>query len=84
MLPPNLTLSSANMYQIQSLHNISDGSHLVKPSYVSVIPEYIKIRPDGSPRKLLDSKRLNSPSLTPEFSLKEDLIKVYADLHYSK
>lgn len=36
-------------------------------------------KPDGSPRKFLDSKRINSLGFKPEISLKEGLIKTYQD-----
>jgi GDP-L-fucose synthase len=36
-------------------------------------------KPDGSPRKLMDSRRLNSLGWQPEVSLKEGLAKAYAD-----
>mgnify|MGYP000854011224 FL=1 len=36
-------------------------------------------KPDGSPRKFLDSKRINNLGFKPEISLKEGLIKTYHD-----
>ena len=36
-------------------------------------------KPDGSPRKFLDSKRINNLGFKPEISLKEGLIKTYQD-----
>ena len=36
-------------------------------------------KPDGSPRKLMDSRRLNSLGWQPEVSLKDGLAKAYAD-----
>ena len=36
-------------------------------------------KPDGSPRKFLDSKRINNFGFKPEISLKEGLIKTYHD-----
>jgi GDP-L-fucose synthase len=36
-------------------------------------------KPDGSPRKLMDSRRLNSLGWLPEVGLKEGLAKAYAD-----
>ncbi len=36
-------------------------------------------KPDGSPRKFLDSKRINSLGFKPKITLKEGLIKTYQD-----
>ena len=36
-------------------------------------------KPDGSPRKFLDNKRINNLGFKPEISLKEGLIKTYHD-----
>ena len=35
-------------------------------------------KPDGNPRKLLNSRRLNNINWHPEISLKEGLIKTYS------
>ena len=40
---------------------------------------YDLTKPDGSPRKFLDSKRINNLGFKPEISLKEGLIKTYQD-----
>ncbi len=36
-------------------------------------------KPDGSPKKLLDSKKINNLGFKPEISLKDGLIKTYQD-----
>jgi len=36
-------------------------------------------KPDGSPRKLMDSQRLNSLGWSPEIGLKDGLAKAYKD-----
>ena len=36
-------------------------------------------KPDGSPRKLLDSKRINNLGFNSEINLKQGLIKTYKD-----
>jgi len=41
--------------------------------------DFDPLKPDGSPRKLMDSQRLNSLGWQPEVSLKEGLAKAYAD-----
>jgi len=41
--------------------------------------EFDSSKPDGSPRKLMDSSRLNSLGWNPRFSLEEGLHKTYND-----
>jgi len=41
-------------------------------------------KPDGSPRKLMDSRRLNSLGWQPEVSLKDGLKRAYLDFWLEK
>ncbi len=41
--------------------------------------KFDKTKPDGSPRKLIDSKRLNNLGWKPKVSLKDGLTRVYKD-----
>ncbi|MFT6286176.1 MAG: GDP-L-fucose synthase [Alcanivorax sp.] len=40
--------------------------------------EYDSTKPDGAPRKLMDSRRLTSTGWRPEYALKEGLLNAYA------
>jgi GDP-L-fucose synthase len=68
--------------------NVGTGSDLTIKELAETIKETVgyqgqidfdPAKPDGSPRKLMDSRRLNSLGWQPEVSLKDGLAKAYAD-----
>ena len=68
--------------------NVGSGKDITIKELAEIIKEVVGYKgeinfdpnkPDGSPRKLLDSKRINDLGFNPEVSLKEGLIKTYKD-----
>ena len=68
--------------------NVGSGIDLSIKKLAEIIKEVVDFKgkinydltkPDGSPRKFLDSKRINNLGFKPEISLKEGLIKTYQD-----
>lgn len=68
--------------------NVGTGSDLTIEDLAEIIKavvgytgsiEFDTSRPDGSPRKLMDSSRLNSLGWTPEVALEDGLAWAYAD-----
>ena len=68
--------------------NIGSGKELTIKELAEIIKEVVGYKgeiyfnsnkPDGSPRKLIDSSRLNSFGWKPKINLKDGLIKTYMD-----
>ena len=68
--------------------NVGSGSDLSIKSLAEIIKavvgyegdiDFDSSKPDGSPRKFLDSRRLNGLGWTPEIELEDGLAKAYAD-----
>ena len=68
--------------------NVGAGSDLTIQELVNIIKEIVGYegeikfdsnKPDGMPRKLLDSQRINNLGWAPEVNLKDGLVKSYKD-----
>jgi GDP-L-fucose synthase len=77
-----------NTKQTSNLINVGSGSDLSIEELAKIIKEMIAYKgqiefdankPDGMPRKLLDSQRINYLGWKPEVSLKDGLAKTYED-----
>jgi len=77
-----------NTKQTSNLINVGSGSDLSIEELSKIIKEMIGYKgqiefdankPDGMPRKLLDSQRINYLGWKPEVSLKDGLAKTYED-----
>ena len=73
--------------------NVGSGIEVTIKELAEIIKDIIKYKgeiifdpskPDGSPRKLLNSNRLNNIGWHPEVNLKDGLIKTYQDFLNSK
>ena len=77
-----------NSSSMSSHINVGSGQDLTVRELAEIIKEVVGFKgdlkfdsnkPDGNPRKLLDSKRINIIGFKPEISLRDGLIKTYKD-----
>ncbi|MBC8206026.1 MAG: GDP-L-fucose synthase [Kiritimatiellales bacterium] len=73
---------------VQSHINVGSGKEVTIKELAETVKEVIgfegelawdSTKPDGTPRKLMDSSRINALGWTPKVSLKEGIAKAYAD-----
>lgn len=77
-----------NTSEMSSHINVGSGEDLTIKKLAEMIKEVVNYdgeikfdptKPNGSARKLLDSKKINNLNFKPKFSLKEGLIKTYRE-----